>query len=118
VKERQKIPKALSKGEAAFALHCRAENLIPETEFCFHPVRKWRFDFAWPEQKIAVEVEGLSNTFSRHSTISGYREDCHKYNAAVSLGWKVLRYTTDMVLSGEAIDGVLEVLKQESKCQS
>jgi very-short-patch-repair endonuclease len=102
----------LSRGEESFALHCRVENLEPEREFRFHPERKWRLDFAWPELKIGVEVEGLSNKFSRHSTISGYREDCHKYNAAVLLGWRVLRYTTEMVESGQAINEVLEVLRE------
>jgi len=103
--------KELSKGEEAFALHCRVEELSPEREYRFHPERKWRFDFAFPEQKIAVEIEGLSNRFSRHSTIAGFREDCYKYNAAATLGWRVLRYSTEMVLRADAINDVLEVLK-------
>ena len=27
-------------------------------ELVFHPVRRWRFDHAWPTQMIAVEIHG------------------------------------------------------------
>jgi very-short-patch-repair endonuclease len=91
--------KKLSQGEEAFALHCRAESLKPEREFLFHPERKWRFDFAFLDDKLAVEVEGIG----RHQTIGGFKKDAEKYNAAALLGWRVLRYTTDMVISGRAI---------------
>ena len=50
--------KVLSQGEEAFALHCRAEKLEPVREYIFHPKRKWRFDFYFPERKLAVEIEG------------------------------------------------------------
>lgn len=106
--------KALSKGEEAFALHCRAERLEPVREFRFHPERKWRFDFCFPEEKVAVEIEGLSRHGSRHATFSGYREDCRKYAEAVLLGWRVFRVTTEMVISGEAIDYVLKVLPRRN----
>lgn len=62
-------------------------------EFYFHPKRKWRFDFAIPEKRIALEYEGLMSTKSRHTTISGFSGDAEKYNEAVILGWRVLRYT-------------------------
>lgn len=32
-------------------------------EFRFHPKRMWRFDFAWPAQKVALEFQG--GTFGR-----------------------------------------------------
>lgn len=65
-----------------------------EREFRFHPVRKWRFDFAWPEKKVAIEIEGAVWTGGRHTRGAGYVKDCEKYNAAAELGWVVLRYTT------------------------
>ncbi len=64
-----------------------------ETEFHFHPVRKWRFDFAWPEQKVALEVEGGVFIQGRHSRGSGMKKDMEKYNAAALLGWRVFRVT-------------------------
>ena len=110
--ERIKIPRPKSPGEEAFALHCRAEKLVaPDREHQFHPTRKWKFDFAWPPWKLAVEIEGLSRGKSRHTTFSGFREDCAKYNAAAILGWRVLRYSTEMVIRGDAINDVLAALK-------
>jgi very-short-patch-repair endonuclease len=60
----------------------------PEREYRFHPTRRWRFDFAWPAEKLAVEIEGRG----RHQTFIGFRNDCEKYNAALLLGWRVLRF--------------------------
>lgn len=65
----------------------------PEREFRFHPRRKWRFDFAWPQILVAVEIEGGVWSGGRHSGGAGMAADCDKYNAAVALGWKVLRFT-------------------------
>lgn len=64
-----------------------------EEEYAFHPKRKWRFDFAIVEKKIAIEYEGIFATKSRHTTVAGYSKDVEKYNAAAKLGWRVLRYT-------------------------
>ena len=104
-----KMPRALSKGEEAFALHCRAENLAPLREFMFHPTRKFRFDYAWPALKLAVEVEGGVN--GRHQRMGGFAADCVKYSEAAVLGWRVVRATTDQVMSGQAIDWVLRAMK-------
>jgi len=64
----------------------------PEKEYRFHPTRKWRFDFAYPAQKIAIEIEGAVWFAGRHTRGSGFLADCEKYNTAVSLGWKVFRF--------------------------
>lgn len=63
------------------------------TEHKFLENRKFRFDIAIPEKKIAIEYEGLMSAKSRHTTLTGYSNDTIKYNLAVLNGWKVLRYT-------------------------
>jgi very-short-patch-repair endonuclease len=65
-----------------------------KTEYKFHPTRRWRFDIAIPELKIAVEYEGIyGKGQSRHTSAGGYTGDCDKYNEAAILGWRVLRFT-------------------------
>lgn len=106
-------PKPLSKGEEAFFLHCRAERLTPEREYHFHPERKWRFDFAFPEEKIAIEIEGGIFSGGAHTRGGKFIKDCEKYAEALILGWRVLRVTTDMATKGEAINYVLRLLGRE-----
>jgi very-short-patch-repair endonuclease len=107
--KRTVIPKALSLGEESFALHCCAEKLKPEREYIFHPKRLWRFDFAFPEKMLAVEVEGGAN--GRHQRMGGFTADCVKYSTAAALGWRVIRATTTQVVSGQAMEWTLEALK-------
>lgn len=64
-------------------------------EFKFHPVRKWRFDYAIPEHKIALEVEGGVWTGGRHTSSVGFMKDMEKYNTATLMGWRVFRTTPD-----------------------
>lgn len=61
-------------------------------EYKFHATRKWRFDFADPENKVAVEIDGGVFAGGRHTRGVGFRADCEKINAAAVLGWRVLRY--------------------------
>lgn len=62
-------------------------------EYRFHPVRRWRFYYALPSFKIALEVEGGVWTGGRHTSPTGFLGDMEKYNTATLLGWKVLRTT-------------------------
>ena len=73
---------------------CRKAGLgPPETEYVFHPTRKWRFDFAWPSIKLAVEYEGGKPGFhNSHGKWYGQRRDLEKYNEAIVEGWVVFRY--------------------------
>jgi very-short-patch-repair endonuclease len=63
----------------------------------------WRFDFAWVDRKIAVEIEGGTWSGGRHTRGKGFEEDCRKYNAATFHGWQVYRFTSSQVNSGEAV---------------
>ena len=105
--------------EQKFKIKARKMGLPdPEAEYKFHPVRKWRFDFAWLSVKIAVEIEGgnFSSGKSRHTTGKGYENDCEKYNAAGCLGWIVFRLTGDMIADHRGTD-LLTVIKDTIECQ-
>jgi very-short-patch-repair endonuclease len=105
-------PQKLSEGEEMLALHIRAEKLPqPEREWRFHEVRKWRFDFAYPERMLALEVEGGVHSGGRHTRGSGFIKDAEKYNAAAMAGWRVLRFATSQVRDGTAIAALKEALK-------
>lgn len=89
---------------------CRAAGLpLPTPEYRFHPVRRYRFDYAWPDQMVAVEIEGGVWTKGRHTRGAGYLADLSKYNLATLLGWKLLRYSPAQLLV--AVADLREILK-------
>lgn len=70
----------------------------PEPEYLFNtPHSKHAIDFAWPKERIAVECEGGVFTNGRHTRGAGYTEDCRKYNLLTLQGWRLLRYTRQML---------------------
>jgi len=101
----------MSEGEETFALHCRIDQLPkPVREHKFHPDRRWRFDFAWPDMMIACEIEGGTWIQGRHNRGSSIEKDYEKYNAAALLGWRVFRFSTQMVRNGTAIRVIGEAI--------
>jgi hypothetical protein len=58
-------------------------KLPPQAEFTFAKPRKWRFDFAWPEHRAAVELEGGIHIGGRHTRGVGFEKDMEKYNAMI-----------------------------------
>jgi len=73
---------------------CEYNSLeIPIFEYKFCINRKWRFDVAFVKSKVAVEIEGGVWQYGRHNRAIGFLKDLEKYNKAVELGWRVLRYT-------------------------
>ena len=109
----------MSELEETLALHIRAEKLPePEREYQFYKPRRWRFDFAWKEYELAVEVEGGKWTRGRHTRPEGFEKDCEKYNTAAIAGWCVLRFTADMVNSGAAIDTIAEAIRLFDKAKN
>ena len=92
-KPARRLLKALIKAEAyqLILLNQIAAGWLPE--YKFHTTRRWRFDYANPDIRLAVEIEGGVWTRGRHTRGKGYISDLEKYNAATLAGWKVLRYT-------------------------
>ena len=82
-------------------------------EFRFHPTRRWRFDYAFPELKIAVEVEGGVYIQGRHTRGSGFIKDMEKYNTAASMGWTILRVTPDEKLTAKTVDLLRKTLESK-----
>ena len=101
----KRAPRPDSPGEAMFDLHLRAHKLDGwQREYRFDGTRRWRFDYAHPATKVAVEIEGGVWTSGRHSRGEGYTADCEKYSTAAVQGWRIIRATTQQVISGLAIE--------------
>ena len=82
----------------------------PEKEYLFHPTRKWRFDYAFPAQRIALEVEGGIHTGGRHIRPKGFLGDMEKYNTASVMGWRVLRTTPDELRTFRTINMIRDAM--------
>lgn len=86
----------------------------PEQEVQVVPDRKFRFDFAYPEQRVAVEVEGITKfgpAIGRHQSFDGFTKDCEKYNIAALNGWLVIRVTRQHIESLKAIEWIRDALE-------
>lgn len=78
-----------------------AAGVAREYEFGACLARKWRFDFAWPDQRIAVELDGGSYLpMSRHGSGPGRDDEVIRDAAATLLGWRVFRVTRAVLKSG------------------
>ena len=104
-KTEQKIPK-YSKYKAhideVLVRFSKGKPITLYREFQFYPGRKFKFDWAILELKIAIEYEGIyGGGKSGHTTMCGYNKDSFKYNAAAEMGWKVFRYTAKTYLNIE-----------------
>lgn len=105
----------MSRGVLSLDRQCELAGLpVPVAEFKFHPVRRWRFDWAFVEQQLAVEQEGGVFIGGRHSRGVGFEADLIKYSEAMVLGWKVLRVSPAMVRDGRAL-GYLERLLRDGR---
>ncbi len=99
----EKVPNEF---EAKLARELKTLKIEFEQEFEFHPKRKWRADFHLVGKKILVEVEGAIWSGGRHTRGKGYIGDMEKYNAATMMGFQVIRFSTDQVKSGHAIQQI------------
>ena len=88
------------------------EFLLPDAAHVYAKGRGWKCDFAWPDRRLIVEVEGGVYTQGRHTRPSGFVNDIEKYNALTEAGWKVLRFSRREVKSGEALNVIERVLRE------
>lgn len=87
-----------SKLEQTFLYYFRvlgSDLPTPEQEYRFLSGRKYRFDFCFPEQKLAIEIDGgqFAVGGGRHNQDS----DRWKLNEAAKAGYRVLRFSGTML---------------------
>lgn len=74
--------------------------------------RKWRWDFAFPDARLLVEVQGgLWLPKSAHTWGAGLRRDYEKHNAAALAGWRTLYVTREMIEGGRAVALIVRALE-------
>ena len=100
----------------AFTMLCKSElntDCVKELQFC--KGRRWRFDYALPDFKIALEVEGGIFVHGRHTRPQGFYNDMEKYNTATTLGWVVVRTIPRELYTQKTLDLLLELIKIRQK---
>lgn len=85
----------------------------PELEVKFHETRKWRFDLAWPDIKLAVEIHGAVYQQGRHTRGKGFTQDREKMNEAQLLGWLVLEVTPQHFKNGAALQWIERAINKK-----
>ena len=81
-----------------------------EREYHFHPVRKWRSDFAHLPSRTLIEIEGGVWSQGRHVSPQGFVKDAEKYLEAALGGWQVLRLTPKQ-LNATTISRILSYVR-------
>lgn len=106
-RQRAKLPKITD----IFTVICKTDLKVEcVKEYKFHPKRRWRFDYAIPNHKIALEVEGGVWTGGRHIRAQGFLGDMEKYNTATLMGWRVFRTTPDDLLKMVTLNMVKQAI--------
>ena len=100
--------------EATLAQHLTALKFPPwEREYRFHPIRKFRLDFAWPALRVAVECQGGIWNQGAHGRGSGIERDCEKLALAAALGWRVIPVAGTHIEAGVAVEWIRLALEWE-----
>lgn len=88
---------ALSNNFLLFWKSLGGPELVQEHKF--HPTRKWRFDFALVDLRLAIEIDGgaFLKFGGRHGRGMGMVKDCEKYRAAADLRWTVWRFSSKCI---------------------
>ena len=78
------------------------------------PGRRFRFDFCWVKEHLAVEIQGGTYSRGAHARPLGIKRDYEKGNLAVQFGWRVLQFDADMVKSGQALEFTEKMLRGDN----
>lgn len=111
----QKLKRAQAKARREALENCLLHQIRclklpePERNYRFHPTRKFEIDFAWPDLRFGVEVQGGTYSGGKHARGVGYTIDCRKMGEAMVLGWTVYACDTVLVKTGEAVN-IIEVM--------
>lgn len=104
-------------GGDAFTLCVRQQlGAVCLKELQFDEKRKFRFDYALPDYRLAIEIDGgiWIEGGGRHNRASGWKADQEKLNLAVTQGWRILHFTPQQQYSGYALDTIRDAMRWKS----
>jgi very-short-patch-repair endonuclease len=89
---------------------------LPEPQRQYYwarPERMFRSDFAYPSDRILLEVQGgiWAQNPGRHNRGSGYEDDLRRSNIAVLFGWRLLAFSERMITDGTAVETICKALE-------
>jgi hypothetical protein len=102
---------------AAFRRLAPANTPQPERQYRWSYPRRHKADFAWPSQKIIVEIQG--GTFAKKRmghTGASVEDDYARTNLAQRLGWVVLQYGTGAIEKRivEVVEEIVNAIKERT----
>ena len=74
--------------------------------------KRYRLDFAHPNSRTGIEIQGGVYMRGRHVTGSGYERDCRKYNLAYTSGWTIFLLTSTMAKDAFWLSLIAEHVQQ------
>ena len=81
---------------------------LPNPEYKFHHSRQWRFDYAWPDKRLAVEFDG--GQWIAHGGRHNRDGDREKLNVAAVMGWRVMQFSNQQWERDPA--GCMDLIRQ------
>lgn len=78
----------------------------PTPEYRFSPPRRWRMDYAWPDHKVALEIQGGIWTGGRHSRGATMLREWEKLNTAAGMGWRFIYVQPADLLKTETTNAI------------
>lgn len=107
-------PKQVSLIEERMAQQIAQAGLpIPVREYFHIKDRDHRLDFAWPDLKIGVEVQGMA-----HRIKGRFRADIEKRALGLLAGWRILEVGGIEVRSGIAIRWLQALITSNVSCEA
>lgn len=94
-------------------LRLLAARRLPEPvpEHRFAAPRKWRIDWAWPDQKVALEIQGGIFSRGRHVRGGAMLKEWEKLNCGAGLGWRFLFCQPTELCHIRTIDEIEKAIK-------
>jgi hypothetical protein len=112
MKTKEQKAKERNLQDLKFRAYCKAVGIPdPNAEVQFHSTRRWRFDYAWPQYRVALEIEGGVFTGGRHTSGAGFVKDAEKYNYAACMGWAIIRCMPRTLCTGDTMAFIKQAIQ-------